>query len=443
MTSLIAVRAALKTSASEHATLFASLIDNGKLAHYKSKEALKRKLGLTGADQLWYPSLGKKQAPAGLRKLPSIKELQEICLHDLPEAQEYFGDRLIYFAQSGIAEDAMEMSEEYAGMQTINNLTRTDLDATEAIVMFPSEALEKMCMEGYKPPENLLRTAMTTCTVLPSDTLLSLHHSNEGTTVTTLLSGSVIWLIWPPTDHNRHTLQTAYENFAEDSDETKLDVANNLEGGMVFVQAEGDGLRIPPFCPMMSLATKTSVLAINSHITVENFISTLGNLPLLKAWYQTEVNGDRKLSDSNASILRYLDLMLNGDADDEDRDKLKLHFTKGGLLDTLLNLWDNIKNDLAAMMGPAESETMEKIWEAFLIAAKGRECWICDKTIRNKQKLMKNHFVDKHWAKVRMTKRIDSIEALDEEQGGAEFAGTMGRTELISAEDEDAMEVDV
>jgi hypothetical protein len=49
------------------------------------------------------------------------------------------------------------------------------------------------------------------------------------------------------------------------------------------------------------------------------------------------------------------------------------------------------------MMGPADSVTMEKIWEAFLVAAKGRECWICHKHIRNKKRLMKKHFIEQHW----------------------------------------------
>jgi len=449
MTSLIGVRTALQASGSGNAALLTSLMDAGKLAPYKSKEASKRKLGLTGADNLWYPSLGKKQAPAGLGKL-STKQIQEICLRDLPRTHDYYGERLVYFSQSGTSGEAGEMSAEDAGMQTINGLTDTNLAATETVVTFPSESLEDICSQGRAIPENLLRAAMTTCTVLPNGTLLPLQHSNEGTTITTLLSGSIAWIIWPPTDHNIRTLQTAYGNYAEDLDETKLDVANDLEGGMIFVQTEGDGLRIPPFCPMMSLALKTSVLATNSQVTVDNYISMLQKLPLLKAWYQihqNEKDGNPMLSSFNASILLYLDLMLNGHSEHEDRNLLKLPATTkeglpGTLLGRLLSVWDSVKDDLAAVMGSEDHKAMENIWETFLVAAKGRKCWICSKEIRNKQKGMKKHFVDVHWAKIKVTKRIDSMEALEEGQQGGGVAGQAEKPIVIDAEEEDVMDVD-
>jgi hypothetical protein len=147
MTSLVAVRAELKSCDSKHATLFASLIDNGKLNPYKSKEVAKRKLGVQDTG---YPLLGKKQVPVGLRKPFSPNDLQDICFRDLPEAREYYGDRLVYFAQSNTKHDSMEITEEDASIQTINGLTDTELSAMDGIVSFPSEALEEMAFRGGK-----------------------------------------------------------------------------------------------------------------------------------------------------------------------------------------------------------------------------------------------------------------------------------------------------
>jgi hypothetical protein len=442
MTTLVAVRTALKASDSEHAAVFTSLLDSGNLVPYKSKESISRKLGLAEAD--CYPRLGKKQAPIGLRTPPALKELHEICLRDFPMAREYFGDRLVYCPQTDTPtdDDAVEMKEEETGMRTITDLRNAEAGANGTIVTFPSESLEELCSQGYEPPENLLRAAMTTCTILPRNTLLPLHHSNEGTTFTTLLSGSVIWIIWPPTEHNIHSLRTAYENFADDFDETQIDVAGALEGGMTFVQSAGEGMRIPAFCAMMCLSTTTSVLATYAHITVQDFIATLHKLPLLRAWFRTELDGTRKQSDFNASILRCLDLMLNGDADDEDRDAFKLEHAKDGLLDQLLSAWDKVKNDVAAMMGPTDCKTMESIWEAFLISAKGRECRICNKRVANKQKLMKKHFIEAHWSKVKASKRVDSMEAMDEEGNGAELVEMVEESAPNEVAGGDAMEVD-
>jgi hypothetical protein len=410
MTSLVAVRAALKLCDSEQATLFTSLMSSGDLVPYKSKDNAKLKLGSKDVD---YPTLGKKQTSSGLRKSHSAKELREICLRELPEAREYLGNRLLCFARSGNADGSVGPGEEVAGMQTINSLTDVELAATGTIVTFPSETLEELWSKDWKAPDNLLRASMATCTVLPNDTLLPLHHSNEGTTITTLLSGSIVWVIWPPTEHNLRTLQAAYEEFAEDLNENKLNIAESLKGGTIFVQSEGEGLRLPPFSLMTGLATTTSVLATHSHVTDEDFVSMLQKLPLLKAWFQTELDGGRKQAEFNALLLLYLDLMLNGDPDNEDRDNMKLTFKKGGLLDKLLRVWENIKVDLAAMMGPADRQTMKYVWEAFLTAGSHRECRLCSNRIP--KYLRKTHFIERHWP--------ESKEA-EEQMNGSE--GMMG-----------------
>jgi hypothetical protein len=438
MGTLIAVRTALKNCESKHAALFTSLIENGKLGPYKSKYPAKRDFGSSEAD---YLILGRTQTPEGLRKSLSAQELQEICLQDLPEARKYYGERLSYFVPCDSANNPIGTSKQEAGMRLIHSLTDISLDAMGVITTFPSEALEKLCIQNRVPAYGLLREpTMTTCTILPSNTLLPLHHSNEGTTITMLMTGSVIWIIWPSTDHNLTTLQAAYKNVVEDFDATHLDVARNFEGGLTFVQAAGEGLRIPPLCPMVCLATGTSVFVTYSEITVDNFVSILQKLPFLKAWFQTEVDGQRKQSDFNASILRYLDILLNGDAEAEGKDanNIILDFAKDGPLDTLLRKWDGIKDDLAAMMGPADSITMENIWGAFLIAAKGRECWICHKQIRNKQRLMKKHFTEQHWPKA-SERPVDSMDS-GEEENRKEGQGRVEHNDVAGAQNDDPTE---
>jgi hypothetical protein len=439
MTTLAAVRTALKSCDSEHATLFTSLVDTGKLSPYKAKEAEKRKLYPKDID---YPLLGKKYVPTGLQRAFSPEAVHDICLRGLPEAREYLGERLRYFTPSGTADDAAEASKENASMQTINNLTDKGLDATGGIVSFPSEALEEMAFQSWEAPEQLLRATMMTCTVLPRHTRLPLYHSNEGTTITTLLIGSLIWIFWPSTDHNILILQTVYENIASDNDEAKQDALNSLEGGLIFAQNEREGLRLPPHSIMMALTAKTSVLATYSEVTVQNFIAMLQRLPLLRAWFQSELDGDRKQKEFNAAVLIYLDGILNGDEEDGERDALKLSLIKGGPLNTLLTIWDTVKNDLASMMGPADAEAMVKIWEVFLVKAVGRECKICHTQVRNKQKLMKTHFVDDHWPKAKDAIRTDSIEGLDDFLNGSESTKQTLDNGLGRGEDESVMDVD-
>ncbi|KAF1917117.1 hypothetical protein BDU57DRAFT_575832 [Ampelomyces quisqualis] len=439
MTSIVAVRTALASCSSEHVTLFTTLIDNGSLIPYKSRDNARRKFGLDTE----YAALGKKQAPAALRKQHLAKELQDICLRDLPEAREYFGQQLTYFVSSGGTIDLERMGEEGAGTQTIASLTDTTLGGTDTIVTFPSRTLEKLVMKDYEAPTNCLRASGTTCTVLPTNAYIPLHHSNEGMTTRTLLSGSIVWIIWPSTPKNLRILQNAYEDFAQHFNDSRLDVTNTLEGGMIFVQTEGDGLRISPFTIMMCLSTKTSVLATYSDITAENYLSMLHKLPLLNAWFRTEFDGARKQSEFNAMVLLHLDLMLHGDPKNEERDRIKLSHVRGGLLDKLTKSWEVVKNDVAAILGAADHKTMIGIWVDYLIAAKGRECRLCGDSIMNKQKLMMDHFIERHWFKGKKdTEGVHTRQGLAQ---GLNEASTEATAQVQAAEEVDggdAMELD-
>jgi hypothetical protein len=433
-----AVRTALKSSGSEHAVRFASLMDNRDLTAYKAKEATKRKAGLEDTE---YPIIGKMQSPAALRKPQSPKDLQEIWFRDLPEARKNSDDRIVFFAPRGHADHPTATGVEEAGMRTISALNDSQIGAAGSIVTFPSDTLDELCNEDWSPPENCLHAAMPTCTVLPNNTIIPLSHSNEGTTVMTLLSGSIVWGVWPSTLKNIRTLQTAYENFAKDHDEAKLDVASDLEGGLIFVQGEGEGLHLPPFSFMMGLTISISVLATQSHVTDDDFVSMLEKLPFLKAWFRTEVDGDHKQSQFNASIIHYLNLLLNGDSENEEDDLIKLPRHRGGLLSRLLKTWDDVKGHMAAMMGPNDREAIKDIWAEFLISAKGRDCRLCNKRVDSKKKFMKTHFIARHWPKALETEHGETKEVQNMVTEDIEMSTQCMETGEHE-DNEDGMEVD-
>lgn len=288
MSSLAAVRTALKPSDSEHATYLTSLIESGKIAPSKTNPGSKTRqlFGPLDAD---FPRLGKRISLFDADRLPTKQELQELCLRDLKATREHFGDRLVNFAPSRTAEDATDTDEGDPSLDLITNINKDRESSSQGInhaIAFQSESLQNICNEGADKPDNVLHTSMTTCIIIPHNNLLPLHHSNEGITTTTLLSGSIVWIIWPPTNHNLSILQTFYESLAQDTDDSVPDVSRDLEGGIAFFQNEGETLRIPPFCPMMNLATKTSVFATSSTVTVTTYITMLRRLPPPKSMVQ-------------------------------------------------------------------------------------------------------------------------------------------------------------
>ena len=238
---------------------------------------------------------------------------------------------------------------------------------------------------------------MTTATILPRDTLLSLQHSNEGTTFATLLSGAVAWFVWPPTPHNLKILKNCYETFAEGFDSASLNVTGEFKEGVCLIQTVGEALRIPPFCPMICLSLEASVLATYSVVTVSQLTEMLRRLPLLLAWFKTEIDGERKKQDFTAALLPHLDAVLQGSFEAADLKKHKYPYLVEGPLHSLLHNWDEIKHAVAGTLDAAEAERVKAMWGKFLHKAKGRECWICGNSISNKLRDMRKHFESTHW----------------------------------------------
>ncbi|KAH9875410.1 hypothetical protein J1614_004902 [Plenodomus biglobosus] len=436
----------LTTSDSDHSTLFTSLLNDGKLAPHKCNAGAIQRRGFGPTDQ-HYPQLSRGISPYSKADPLTPQELQDMCLRELSRVRDYFGARPVYWAPSGGDDGTVEANDQDTSSQLIGSLTIPDIAPKDAVASFPSETLDQICLEaGLDAPEDTLHRTHTTCTVVSENALIPLQHNSEGATTTTVLAGSMIWIIWPPTAHNLNVLQAAYEAFAPNCNEAALDVTHNLEGGIVLTQIEGEALRIPPYCPIMGLSLHTSVLATNSTTTVSNFIAMLQRAPLLKAWFRTEIDGKRKQNEFNNRLLKWLDLLLNGemDMDTKQLDRtLKLQLASDGPLRHLLNVWDGIKDDIAGLLGPADAKVLADIWAAFLIESRGRECSICGVTIRNKMRLMRGHFVERHWVGDMGKKRMDS--AGFEDEGDAR--GDLGMPDVVATvegmEQADAPCVDV
>ncbi|KAF2847185.1 hypothetical protein T440DRAFT_540084 [Plenodomus tracheiphilus IPT5] len=408
---------ALNMSKSEHITLFTSLLHSGKLAPHKCNAGATQRRGF-GPTEDHYPQLSREMSPYSNADPFSLQELQDMSLHELSRARDYFGGRPVYWAPSDNDNGTVEANEQNPSLQLIRSLTDPDIIAQDAITSFPSETLDQMCMEANLAlPEDTLHISHTTCTIISKDTLIPLQHSNEGTTATTVLAGSIIWIIWPPTTHNLDILQAAYEAFAPECNEATLEITSELTGGIVLTQIEGEGLRIPPYCPMIGLTLHTSVLATNSTTTIADFIYMLSKARLLKAWFRTEIDGKNKQTEFNKRLLKCFGLLLNGETNPEDPElsaAFKLPMAENGPLQDLLTVWEIIKDGLAELLGPADASVLADIWADFLIDAKGRECRICGVKISNKMRLMRGHFWEKHWVREDGKKRIDSPNFDDE-----------------------------
>jgi hypothetical protein len=392
--SLKAVRETLEKSNSKHAPLFISLLDNGRNGSYHCGVNIRRRFGPNEED---FPGLGKKLSPFDARSLPSPDDLQKLLVDDLLAARENSNDHLFQTATVDTTGD-VQMNDEDPDLLLLNNLIETDSHLGSGVLSFPSPSLEELCSDGRVVYEDTVQETVTTATVLQRNTVLPLQHSNEGTTCTTLFSGAVCWIIWPPTDHNISILQNLYEVTAEGFEGTTLDVAGMLEGGVCLVQTVGEAVRIPPSCPIICLSLDTSLIATYSTVTALEFINMLHKLPMLQTWFQSEIGGERKKTEFTAALLEHLSSILQGNFESSDLKKFRYPYLKEGPLHALLHDWEQLKGKVASVLSIADTEHLKVIWEDFLRGVRGRECWICGEIITNKLRLMRTHFETKHWS---------------------------------------------
>lgn len=404
ITSLVAVREVLNKTDSQHTPLFISLIDNGKYRPFDCKSGGRLVFG-PGKDD--FPSLGKNQSPFDSNALPSLKDLQKLLIADLHTSRK----RYFHHCNDAIqpaADESQTVDDDQ--LKQLDNLADTSHDTSGVVLSFPSPSLDDICGDNKVEYDNVVRESMTVASILPRDTLLSLQHSNEGTTFTTLLSGSVAWIIWPPTKENLEILQSCYDTFVEGFDGTKMDASSELEGGVCLVQTAGDAIRIPPFCPMMCLSLGTSILATYSVVTATQLADMLHKLPLLLAWFKTELDGERKKNDFVAALLPHISAILQGNFEADNLRKFEYPYVQEGPLRSLLQTWDEIKHEVASILGPVETQRIMAMWTDFLGKAKGRRCWICGNHISNKQKDMPKHFETKHWPTEEATEAVEHVE---------------------------------
>jgi hypothetical protein len=442
MTSRNTVRAHLdKYRDSPHFAQFAALSDSNRNSPLKCVPKVRERFGTSELD---FPSLGKRLSPfQSLKAQPTPKDLREMLLTEVKRAVED-GETV------WVPDDLEGKSAQDAALDLVQNLENLDYTAKGFIPDLQCPALEAMTAQAIvKDAANMTETSLE-CLVFPRDVVVPLQHHNETTSFSTLLMGSIMWIIWPPTDQNIGTLHRAYDDFAIDCNEKKLDIAHKLTGGVCCVQSDSEGLRIPPYCIMMGLTTAPSVLVKYSTLSGAQFLAMLRRLPFLEAWWKTEVDGDEKRKDFGRELLPRVKRILSGELD--GCQPTHYHKMKSGALVELVTGWEQLSWGIVKLLDDETAKGIKQVWTDFLIGVVGRKCAICGHRTNNKGKELAGHFERVHWPKAghreaQDTKRkrvgASSVGSIDEkaEKRDEQTSDTIALARE-NGEDGDPMEVD-
>lgn len=396
----------LGNSTSQHAPHFLALLKSGHVSIYSSQTSSKPQPGDSAQVELKF---GKDE---WLFQGTTPHLTKEMCSRDLADARDYWANRFPYFIRSEEEKDEAGNGERIEEEDEIRKLISSAfVDSAEpgrGIVTFPSWILQEMSNATTTKPENVLRTTMTTCNIFSANTYIPLGHNSEGSRSVSVLSGILLWVVWPPTKHNLSILQRFYNSTVDPQPD--LEITRQLEDGFLLAQNIGDGLVIPPLCPIMTLTIETTVFAERIEITYNNFLNTLQHLPFYASYYRNnEVRQPDQTEFINA-IMRYIHLILNGYKSEGDEyaelRAVKDIAQRNGSQKKLFEIWDSVKQNLADMVKAKECKVLELTWMEFLMTSKGRECQLCGKRIFNKRKDMRNHFVGTHWV-VKKEKKLE------------------------------------
>lgn len=404
----------LDHSSSAHTPLLRTLINSGKNFTYSAARAVDRKgpriVEIFESSNSELPHIGSGNfTPIG--RIPRVEELCDILVGEVggDEENEDQERTVVFFPPQ---ED--EAADRAAAVELIKNIANKELATDGCLVDFSSPTLTALYKSSEERTEHSIFSVPPTTSILPRGYFIPLQQQNEAKTTTTLLTGTILWIIWPPTKHNLDTLQNAYKIFAKDFDAEKLnDVALELETGVSFVVTAGVTVHCSPFCPIMGLVTETAVLSKYSIVTTDSFLTLCRQIPFLKTFWRTECSPKHKQKEFGKALVDCFTIILEGEFDHLGENELKWPIKEEGPLLEVLKAWNEIKENVVGVLDREQREDMEEMWKKLVNSTKTIACLICGARDTKRS----GHFVRKHWVIV-----DDRVEEDEAENGLGEYA---------------------
>jgi hypothetical protein len=120
--------------------------------------------------------------------------------------------------------------------------------------------LHSPAMDRYFEQSSTEEGVQNTTSIMPCGAILPLEYSVlVNSTSTHLLSGTQVFIFFPPSHTNMEILATYFSDHSKEYASSHTQVCKALQGGITFVQRPGQVVFIPLYCVTVVIATKTSV----------------------------------------------------------------------------------------------------------------------------------------------------------------------------------------
>lgn len=239
----------------------------------------------------------------------------------------------------------------------------------------------------------------------------------EAYALNTLVSGTKVFVIFPPTPSNLDTLREKWEALAKVDDFYSTPFWERMEGGIALIQRAGETLIVPPFCPYISCSLETSVSAEYWIVTAKKIHLRMENTRLTLAQNNCEPAAvrDVKLIQRCDSIQTALHMIL---------DEAVENFDSIRTIIKMCQIWPQVKDEIRAMCEAIEDQKtrvtiidkFRRMWTQFLEKKKKKsgKCRLCSLPVKSMTMTLAEHFVTDHWQAARVAQDQDPEKAGDQ-----------------------------
>jgi hypothetical protein len=268
---------------------------------------------------------------------------------------------------------------------SIHNVKSKELDATASFQSWQSDGM--------------LGCSGLDLSVLPAGGSNDLDY-RDCWTLSTLLQGSLFWMIMPPTPENLELLREKYQKHMDGEETNSWEYVEQLTGTIAFVQSPGQMVYIPPCCLFAMISIETCVSAAYRIATVKKFHMTLHNLPLFlqRTYYDNSEAQAMKFKDKADTIQQALEAILTSSL---------LPFDSKPAIIQICRMWKDVKDDVRTVCesvideetSTAVQNRIKETFTKFLIekGKKTAKCRLCGIAKKELDETYAEHFEHAHW----------------------------------------------
>ncbi|PSN61172.1 hypothetical protein BS50DRAFT_593093 [Corynespora cassiicola Philippines] len=281
------------------------------------------------------------------------------------------------------------------------------------------------------------------CDIMPRGTHQELDFNNIHD-VSILLSGLRVWVVFPPIKRNLSLMKRFLANKIADTYPTLgciAHAARAFEGGLVFVQNQGETVTVPPYCARIIVSCEMSV-STNYHVATADKLSLrLQNLDMFPIQYKWVAEDEYPKEVSAFLTFLHNDMSKSfGFLRARNPPQFLTPY-----MNNLITDWDSSILQIKFLCDQAGGIEWPKTWgylfAEYTLAGNRKHnflCLLCDHSFtftkhhKNEDKMgpLKDHFVEAHWADTKTNAENDVDPDAEANFEGAETPQGMGHMSL-------------